>query len=157
MPLGSYRVEGLPPKPAGAIEIEVHFDFDLNGILTVTTTEKGKGQQGTLVVNHAGVQRLSSHELTQARADLEALFESDETIDVAATETAEGIPLGPELVELLNQAQKAMDTLDDEQSEELQDLLEQIEQAIANQETDAVPELQEELSDFLYYVTTNNS
>jgi len=49
VPLGSYRVEGLPPGPAGSIQIEVHFDFDLNGILTVTTTEKGKGQQGTVV------------------------------------------------------------------------------------------------------------
>jgi len=49
-----YRVEGLPPGPAGSIQIEVHFDFDLNGILTVTTTEKG---QQTLVVNNAGIQR----------------------------------------------------------------------------------------------------
>ncbi|NJL41127.1 MAG: Hsp70 family protein [Leptolyngbyaceae cyanobacterium SM1_4_3] len=167
VPLGSYKVEGLPPKPAGAIEIEVHFDFDLNGILTVTTTEKGKGQQGTLVVNHAGIQRLSSHELKQARADLDALFEADkfeadefeadEPIDVSATETTEGISLNSELVALLEQAQKTLDTLEDEQSEELQDLLEQIEEAIANQETNAIPELQEELSDFLYYITTNNS
>src|SRR5579883_3378411 len=38
VPLGSFKVENLPPKPAGSIQIEVHFDFDLNGILTVTTT-----------------------------------------------------------------------------------------------------------------------
>ncbi|NJR66263.1 MAG: Hsp70 family protein [Leptolyngbyaceae cyanobacterium CRU_2_3] len=87
VPLGSYKIEKLPPGPAGSIQIEVHFDFDLNGILTVTTTEKGKGQQGTLVVNNAGIQRLSSHELKQARADLDALFEADETIDVSSVST----------------------------------------------------------------------
>ena len=30
VPLGSFKIEGLPPKPAGALLIEVHFDFDLN-------------------------------------------------------------------------------------------------------------------------------
>jgi len=49
------RVEG----PAGSIQIEVHFDFDLNGILTVTTTEKERDNR-ELVVNNAGIQRLSS-------------------------------------------------------------------------------------------------
>ena len=40
VPLGAFKIEGLPPKPAGALEVEVHFDFDINGILTVTATEK---------------------------------------------------------------------------------------------------------------------
>ncbi|NJO67361.1 MAG: hypothetical protein HC832_08460, partial [Leptolyngbyaceae cyanobacterium RM1_405_57] len=99
---------------------------------------KAREQQERLVVNHAGIQRLSSHELKQARADLDALFEADkfeadefeadEPIDVSATETTEGISLNSELVALLEQAQKTLDTLEDEQSEELQDLLEQIEE-----------------------------
>jgi molecular chaperone DnaK len=38
VPLGDFRVENLPPKPAGGIQVEVHFDFDINGILTLTTT-----------------------------------------------------------------------------------------------------------------------
>ncbi|NET31002.1 MAG: Hsp70 family protein [Cyanothece sp. SIO1E1] len=95
VPLGSFRVEGLPPKPAGGVQVEVHFDFDLNGILTVTATEKGKGQQESLVVNDAETRRLSSHELEQARADIEALFEfeaeepeddSDEPIEIQAAD-----------------------------------------------------------------------
>ncbi|MCM1984021.1 Hsp70 family protein [Lyngbya confervoides] len=75
VPLGSFQVEGLPPKPAGAVEIEVHFDFDLNGILTVTATEKGKGQQNSLVVNHPETGRMSSHDLDQSRETIESLFE----------------------------------------------------------------------------------
>lgn len=75
VPLGSFRVEGLPPKPAGALQVEVHFDFDLNGILTVTATEKGKGQQNSLVVNDAETGRLSSHELNQARDAIASLFD----------------------------------------------------------------------------------
>ena len=158
VPLGSYRVEGLPPAPAGSVQIEVHFDFDVNGILTVTTTEKGKGQQGTLVVNNAGIQRLSSHELTQAKADLAALFESDELFpeqlamlhDLA---TADDVAIAPELAALLDRAQQTLSSLEPDQAEELQALLDQIDAALAEDETTTLTDLQEELSDFLYYVT----
>ncbi|MEM9904498.1 MAG: Hsp70 family protein [Cyanobacteria bacterium P01_D01_bin.44] len=76
VPLGEFRVEGLPPKPAGALQVEVHFDFDLNGILTVTATEKGKGQKNSLVVNDAETGRLSSHDLNQARDEIASLFDT---------------------------------------------------------------------------------
>lgn len=76
VPLGSFKIEELPPKPAGALQIEVHFDFDLSGILTVTATEKGKGQQSSLVVNDAETGRLSSHDLSQARAEIASLFDT---------------------------------------------------------------------------------
>ncbi|WP_008311445.1 Hsp70 family protein [Leptolyngbya sp. PCC 6406] len=74
VPLGSFRIEGIPPKPAGAVPVEVHFDFDINGILTVTATEKGKGQQQSLVVNDTKTGRLSSHELHQSRDAIASLF-----------------------------------------------------------------------------------
>ncbi len=154
VPLGAFRVENLPPKPAGALQIEVHFDFDLNGILTVTATEKGKGQQQTLVVNDTRVDRLSSHELRQAQADLDELFaleedeeedeiELDETIDTSEVATTE---LSAELTQLIEQARAKLETLDDEKSEELQDLLDQIEEADSDLEV-----LQSEIEDFLYY------
>ena len=154
VPLGSFKVENLPLKPAGSIQVEVHFDFDLNGILTVTTTEKGKGQQGTLVVSHGGIQRLSSHELNQAKAKLEALFESDETIEISSEVITDAVKISPELAALLDRAQQVLETLDEEQAEELQELLDQIEDAIADDSAD-LPQLQEELSDFLYYASTN--
>jgi molecular chaperone DnaK len=154
VPLGSYRVEGLPPGPPGSVQIEVHFDFDLNGILTVTTTEKGKGHQGSLIVNNAGIQQLSSHELKQARADLEALFEFDETISFSANEI-DAISLDPELATLINRAEQMLKTLDGEPGEELQELLDRLGNALAEDDPSTISELQEELSDFLYYVTTN--
>ena len=75
IPLGSFMVEGLPPKPAGAIQVEVTFDFDISGILTVTATEKGKGQKESLVVNDAATGRLSSAELDQTREEIAQLFD----------------------------------------------------------------------------------
>ena len=76
VPLGEFKVENLPPRPAGALKIEVNFDFDLNGILTVTATEKGKGEQESLVVNNNETGRLSSSELSQSRDAVSSLFEN---------------------------------------------------------------------------------
>ena len=153
VPLGSYKIEDIPPGAAGSVKIEVHFDFDLNGILTVTTTEKGKGQQVKLVVESAtGVQKLSSHDLNQAKDYLDSLFEEDiEDEDAIFTE------LDPELAKLVEQGQKLIDTIEDEQADELQDLLDRLEEAISNEETALIAQLQEELSDFLYYSTTKES
>ena len=103
VPLGSFLVEGIPPKPAGAVQVEVHFDFDINGILTVTATEKGQGQQQSLVVNDTQTGRLSSHELRQSRENIASLFgalsrlddedsdgdDSDDWIEVEATTDAD--------------------------------------------------------------------
>ncbi|NEP59552.1 MAG: Hsp70 family protein [Symploca sp. SIO2G7] len=91
VPLGSFMIEGLPPQPAGAIQVEVTFDFDLNGILTVTATEKGAGQQESLVVNDADTGRLSSSELIQAKETLDELFDlgKESLVDVVAAAVEE--------------------------------------------------------------------
>ncbi len=155
VPLGEYKVEEIPPGPAGSVQIEVHFDFDLNGILTVTTTEKGKGQQGKLVLESAaGVQKLSSHDLKQARTDLESLFLDED--DIFDDEDEPSIESSPELKKLFEQAQKLLEALESGQSEELQDLLNRLEDAIANGETATIAQLQEEIADFVYYANNNS-
>lgn len=156
VPLGSMRVEGLPPRPAGGVQVEIHFDFDLSGMLTVTATEKGKGQQGSLIVNNTTTHRLSSHELNQARADVEALFELDETIEKSASPTEPEAPIDADLEELLNSAHKALETLPAEQAEELQDLITQVESAISKGSQASLAQVREELEDFLYYATTGD-
>jgi len=74
VPLGSFIVEGLPPRPAGEVTIDVQFSFDFNGILTVTASETSGGRQEQLVVNHATIHRLASHELDQSRDVVTNLF-----------------------------------------------------------------------------------
>ncbi len=148
VPLGSFRVENLPLRPAGALPIEVHFDFDINGILTVTATEKGKGNTGSMVVNNAAVHRLSSQELSAAQADLDNLFDSswdpNEPIEEMAVDT--------ELQALKARGQKVLAGMDDEaEAQELRDLLDRLTLSIANRDAELLATAQEELEDFLYY------
>lgn len=152
VPIGSFQVQNLPPRAAGNLQIEVHFDFDLNGILTVTATEKGKGHQQSLVVSDTGTQRLSSHEISQAKIDLDALFDLDETIEVLATEAdTTPVSLSPEFTALIERARAAMTILAAEQAEELKDLLQQIDAAARGESKADLEVLQAELEDFLYY------
>jgi molecular chaperone DnaK len=133
--------------------------------ITVTATEKGKGNQGSLVVNNAAVKRLSSQELIAAQEELAALFaggmgmfddaiEFDETIEV--TSRAVETRISPELIALQSRAQELLSDLDDrEESDELEGLMEQLSQAIESGNNNAVNQAREELEDFLYYAASN--
>jgi molecular chaperone DnaK len=162
VPLGSFEVTDLPTQLSASLPIEIHFDFDINGILTVTATEKGKGTQGSLVVNNASVHRLSSHDLAQAQADLDALFEDDDVeameaeldqlIEVDATVIG---AISPEISYLQTRAETALAGLDDpDETAELEALIGQLTRAIEG--SGDIAEAQEELEDFLYYVNQNN-
>merc|ERR1719267_496180 len=43
--LGNFRLDGIPPAPRGVPQVEVKFDIDANGILSVTASDKGTGKQ----------------------------------------------------------------------------------------------------------------
>ena len=43
--LGNFRLDGIPSAPRGTPQIEVKFDIDANGILSVSATDKGAPQR----------------------------------------------------------------------------------------------------------------
>ena len=43
--LRSFRLDGIPPAPRGVPQIEVKFDIDANGTLSVTDIDKGTGKK----------------------------------------------------------------------------------------------------------------
>ena len=53
--LGNFRLDGIPPAPRGVPQVEVKFDIDANGILSVTATDKGtqKKQDIKITGGHA--------------------------------------------------------------------------------------------------------
>ncbi|KAJ7294277.1 hypothetical protein O6H91_18G013700 [Diphasiastrum complanatum] len=51
--LGSFRLDGIPPAPRGVPQIEVRFDIDANGILSVSATDKGSGKKQDITITGA--------------------------------------------------------------------------------------------------------
>lgn len=51
--LGSFRLDGIPPAPRGVPQVEVKFDIDANGILSVSAQDKGTGKKQDITITGA--------------------------------------------------------------------------------------------------------
>jgi molecular chaperone DnaK len=51
--LGIFRLTGIEPGPRGTPQIEVTFDIDVNGILSVTARDKGTGKEQSITISDA--------------------------------------------------------------------------------------------------------
>jgi len=74
--LGLFNLEGIPPAPRGLPQIEVAFDVDANGILSVSAKDKGTGKQNKITIQaNSG---LSDAEIEQMIHDAEVNKEADQ-------------------------------------------------------------------------------
>jgi molecular chaperone DnaK len=73
--LGRFHLDGLPPAPRGVPQIEVTFDIDANGILTVTAKDKGTGKSQNITIT--GSSNLSKDEIERMKKEAEAHAEED--------------------------------------------------------------------------------
>ena len=75
MTLGKFRLDGIPPAPRGVPQIEVTFDLDANGILTVKAKDKATGKEqhititATTNLSDADVDRMVKEAQEHADAD----------------------------------------------------------------------------------------
>jgi heat shock protein 1/8 len=73
--LGTFRLDGVPPAPRGVPQIEVKFDIDANGILSVTAQDKGTSKKADIKIT--GASTLPSDEVDRMVKDAEAYAEED--------------------------------------------------------------------------------
>ena len=73
--LGQFNLENIPPAPRGMPQIEVAFDIDANGIVSVSAKDKGTGKEQTITIQASG--GLSDEDIDQMVRDAEENAESD--------------------------------------------------------------------------------
>jgi molecular chaperone DnaK len=73
--LGHFRLEGIRPAPRGTPQIEVTFDIDANGILTVTAKDQDTGKEQKITVS--GSTQLSKDEIDRMVKDAQAHSDED--------------------------------------------------------------------------------
>jgi heat shock protein 1/8 len=82
--LGNFRLDGIPPAPRGIPQIEVRFDIDANGILSVSATDKGSGKKADIKIT--GASTLAKEDVEKMLYEAEKYAEDDkknrETIDL---------------------------------------------------------------------------
>ncbi|HJH73747.1 MAG: molecular chaperone DnaK [Gordonibacter pamelaeae] len=74
--IGTFRLKGIKRAPAGVPQIEVTFDIDANGILTVSAKDLDTGKQQSITIDDSG--RMSDDEVDRAIRDAEQYAEQDE-------------------------------------------------------------------------------
>jgi heat shock protein 5 len=74
--LGTFELSGIPPAPRGTPQIEVTFEIDVNGILTVTAQDKATGNQEQVTIT-AEKGRLSEEEIQKMLKEAEEMAEQD--------------------------------------------------------------------------------
>ena len=68
--LGTFNLSDIPPAPRGMPQIEVTFNIDVNGILSVSAKDKGTGKESKITVQNAG--GLSKDEIEKMKREAEA-------------------------------------------------------------------------------------
>jgi molecular chaperone DnaK len=89
--LGHFRLEGIRAAPRGGPQVEVIFDIDANGVLTVTAKDKETGKEQKITVS--GSTQLSKDEIDRMLKDAQAHAADDKRRreEVAVRNTADSI------------------------------------------------------------------
>ncbi len=80
--LGNFDLVGIPPAPRGVPQIEVTFDIDANGLVSVNAKDKGTGKEQQIKIQASG--GLSDADIDQMVRDAEAFAEEDKKRRAAA-------------------------------------------------------------------------
>jgi heat shock protein 5 len=77
--LGKFDLQGIPPAPRGIPQIEVTFQIDENGILTVMAEDKGSGSQNSITITN-DQNRLTPEDIDRMINDAERFAEEDKLV-----------------------------------------------------------------------------
>ena len=138
--LGTFRLDGITPASRGVPQIEVTFDIDANGILSVTAKDKATNKQQSITISGAS---------NLAKDEVERMVAEAEKNAVADKEKLEQIDLRNQSDSLCYQTEKQVEEfgtkINSVDKIKIQGILKSLKQAIQNENFAAQKTLSEEL------------
>ena len=145
--LGNFRLDGIPLAPRGVPQIEVTFDIDVNGILSVRAKDKGTGKEQSITIKNAS---------TLDKSDVERMVKDAETSSNQDKEKRAKIDLKNQADLLCYQSEKQLKDLDTkiEQSkkEAVQKVIQELRSALQEDNFDMIKTKTTELEKILMEV-----
>jgi len=142
--LGTFRLDGILPAPRGVPQIEVTFDIDANGILSVTAKDKGTGKEQSITITGAS---------TLPKDEVDRMVEESEKNATSDKEKRDQIELKNQSDTLCYQAEKQISELGDkvpaEAKETIDEKIKQLREAINKEDKEGMENLSKELQDSL--------
>jgi molecular chaperone DnaK len=139
--VGRFILDGIPPAQRGTPQIEVTFDIDANGILSVTAMDKGTGKKQNVRIEAST--GLSKEEIAKMKAEAEANAESDKKTRerVEVLNQADGLIFNSE-----KQLKEYSDKIPADKKESIESALSELRDAHKTENVDAIPSIIEKLN-----------
>ena len=146
--LGNFTLDGIMPARRGVPQIEVTFDVDANGILTVSAVDKGTGKEQHITIDAPN--KLSDAEVERMKKEAEKYAEEDKKKKEAADIRNNADSLVFQTEKLLDESK---DKLTDEQKSSLETPLKELKEALEKNEADKLKGLTDTLQQAWYKVS----
>lgn len=150
--LGRFKLEGIPPMPAGRAQIEVTFDIDANGILNVTAREKTTGKESSIRIENT---------TTLDKSDVERMVQEAEQNAAADKARKEKVEKRNQLDSLRVQALQQIEentAASQDAKDKLKALTDEAEEAVQSDDEGKISDVQKRLEEELRtFMTANQS
>ena len=138
--LGTFRLDGIAPAARGVPQIEVTFDIDANGILSVTAKDKATNKQQSITISGAS---------TLPKDEVERMVQDAEANAVADKEKSENISTKNEAEALSYQTKKQLEQLESnissEEKQNIESLITELESVTQKEDYDAMKDMMEKV------------
>ncbi len=140
--LGQFNLEGIAPAPKGTPQIEVKFDIDSNGILSVSATDKNTGKEQSITIKASS--GLSEEEIEKMVKDAEIHADDDKKFQelVSVRNMAEGL-----IYSTKNSLEELKDEISDDNKKAINNAIAELEKAIKADDKVVIEAKVKELTD----------
>lgn len=140
--IGIFNLEGLMPAPKGVPQLEISFDIDANGLLTVTAKDKATNKEQSIRIEASS--NLSEEEIKRMRAEAEANAEADKK----ERDVIDTVNKGDSIVftqEKMLEEQK--DNITADEKSKIEGLVSSMKEAVKDKNADKINELEKEINE----------
>ena len=137
--LGQFNID-ITPSPKGVNQIEVSFDIDANGILTVSAVDKALNKPNKITIESSS--NLTKEEIERMKAEAEANADADKKLK----ETADKINMADSMAFSIEKSMDEMkDKIDDADKEEIKKITSNLKKAASERNVSDIEKYQKEL------------
>ncbi|MGB0412277.1 MAG: molecular chaperone DnaK, partial [Pikeienuella sp.] len=131
--LGQFNLEDIPPAPRGMPQIEVKFDIDVNGIVSVSAKDKGTNKEHTITIQASG--GLSEDDIDKMVKEAEENAEADKN-------RKESVEAKNHAESLVHSTEKSLaehgDKVDDETKSAIETGIAELKEALEGDDAEAI-------------------
>lgn len=139
--LGQFNID-ITPSPKGANQIEVSFDIDANGILTVSAVDKALNKPNKITIESSS--NLTKEEIERMKAEAEANADADKKLK----ETADKINMADSMAFSIEKSMDEMkDKINDADKEEIKKVISNLKKATSERNVSDIEKYQKELEE----------